>query len=89
MATKMSAKMQRVYEDIKRSVEYARNTPYEEWLGNCPDYSFLRAKYNEQRGGLVHGLWDGRTLNALEKRGLIRYIDDMEADDWAVRLIEA
>ena len=89
MATKMSAKMQRVYEDIKSMVEYARNTPYDEWLGTCPDYSFLRARYDEQRGGLVHGLWDGRTLNALEKRGLISYFDDMDADDWTVRLIEA
>ena len=89
MATKMSAKMQRVYEDIKSMVEYARNTRYDEWRGNCPDYGFLRARYEEQRGGLVHGLWDGRTLSALEKRGLIRYFDDMDEDNWTVRLIEA
>lgn len=88
MAAKMSAKTERVYKQIRAQVEYARNHTYEEWLGKTKDNCILHDLYDEQRGGLVHGLWDGRCLCALERRGLIRYFDDMRSDDWAVRLIE-
>ena len=85
--TKMSAKTQRVYDSIVSMVEYARNHTYEEWLGKTKDSCILRDLYEEQKSGLVHGFWDGRSLSALEKRGLIRYYDDMQKDDWCVRLI--
>lgn len=85
---KMSAKMERVLNQIRRQVEYARTHTYDEWLGNSKDYSFFHAMYEEQRDGLIHGLYDGRTLHALEERGYIKYFDDMVADDWAIRLIE-
>lgn len=85
--TKMSAKTQLVYDSIVSKVEYARNHTYEEWLGKTKDSCILRYLYEEQKSGLVHGFWDGRSLNALEKRGLIRYYDDMQKDDWCVWLI--
>ena len=85
---KMSAKMERVLNQIRAQVEYARTHTYKEWLGNSKDYAFLRALYEEQRDGLIHGLYDGRTLAGLEKRGYIKYFDDMVSDDWAIRLIE-
>lgn len=88
MATKMSAKTKRVYEDILGTINYVRTHTYEEWLGKSKDAFFLRNLYEEQRSGLVHGLWDGRCLAALERRGLIRYFDDMNADDWCVKLVE-
>lgn len=87
-APKMSEKTQRVYDSILRAVEYVRSISYGEWLGNMSDDPCLRELYEEQRNGIVHGLWDGRCLSALERRGLIRYYDDMECDDWCVVLID-
>lgn len=84
----MSDKMQSVYNEIKRAVEDARNSSYEDWLGKMEDHPAIRDMYNRERHGEVHGYWDGRTLNALERRGLIKYFDDMDRDDWCVILIE-
>ena len=88
MAAKMSEKTERILNQIRAKVDYARSHTYEEWLGKTKDCGFLRDLYEEQRSGFVHGLWDGRCLSALERRGYIRYYDDMQSNDWAVRLIE-
>lgn len=88
MATNLSAKSERIYRDIISTVNYVRTHTYEEWLGKMKDDPVLFALYEEQKAGVVHGFWDGRSLAALERRGLIHYYDDMQRDDWCVILVE-
>ena len=85
---KMSAKTQDIYRSITSYVKHTREQAYEEWLGKTKDDPALRALYDEICSGVVHGYWDGRSFAALERRGLIRYYDDMQSDDWCVILVE-
>lgn len=85
--TKMSEKMQRVYDQIRYDVEYARTHSFDEMYGvENRDCQVLLDLYEEKQDGIVRGCWDGRTLCALERRGLIRYYDDMSNDEWVVML---
>lgn len=90
MATKkaMSKQTEYVYNRIKGSVEYARERSYDEWLGKCRDSAALRELYEETRQGIIYDCYDGRSLAALERRGLIKYFDNMEKDCWEIYLIE-
>ena len=88
MAKAMSEKTKRVWDQIKYEVENARSTTYEEWLGKTNDHPSLRRLFDDKRSGIVRGYWDGRTLAALERRGLIKYFDNMERDCWEVYVIE-
>lgn len=88
MATKMSAKMESVFKDIKWEVENARAKTYEEWLGPLKDCGFYWTRYNEAKLGFAHGYWDRRTLNALAKRGLIQFADDNLTEGLVARLVE-
>lgn len=88
MAAKMSEKTKRVWDEIMYEVESARATTYEEWLGKTKDSPSLRKLFRDKQNGIIRGYWDGRTLAALERRGLIKYFDNMERDCWEVYVIE-
>lgn len=97
MAAKMSQKMERTLDYILSRVEEARTKTFEEWLEAYNRYTlddhvvcYLRSVYAENKDGIVRGMYDGRTLNALEKRGYLRYFDDLEQErgNWIIRLTE-
>ena len=96
MAAKMSQKMERTLDYILSKVEDARTKTFEEWLA---EYSYtlddeavfyLAEVYAENKQGIVRGMYDGRTLNALEKRGYLRYFDDLEQErgNWIIYLAD-
>lgn len=84
----MSAKTKRVYDSIVNHIHSAREDGYEKWLGSTEDCPAMRELYAEICSGVVYTLLDGRSLAALERRGLIRYFDDMGRDCWCVVLVE-
>lgn len=92
----MSQKMERTLRYILSKVEDARSHTFEEWLAEYSytlddeAVSYLAEVYAENKQGIVRGMYDGRTLNALEKRGYLRYWDDLEQErgNWIIRLIE-
>lgn len=97
MAAKMSKSMERVLDNIISRVEEARTKTFEEWLAAYSRYTlddhvvcYLRSVYAENKDGIVRGMYDGRVLHALERRGYIRYWDDLnqERGNWIIRLTE-
>lgn len=88
MAKAMTKQTQYIYNRIKGHVEYVRSLTYKEWLGKCPDNAAARELYDETYAGIVYDYYDGRSLAALERRGLIKYYDNMEKDCWEIHLIE-
>jgi hypothetical protein len=96
MAAKMSQKMERTLSYILSKVEDARTKTFEEWLNDF-NYTlddeavfYLADVYAENKQGIVRGMYDGRTLNALEKRGYLRYFDDLEQErgNWIIYLTD-
>ena len=85
---KLSEKMQRTLDSIMWRVDNARNHSYEEWLGGIGDDSFMRTEYMNNKCGIVYGWFDGRSLAALERRGILFYWDDMERDAYCVMINE-
>lgn len=96
MAAKMSQKMTRTLDYIISKVEDARTKTFEEWLAEfgytLDDEAvfYLAEVYAENKQGIVRGMYDGRTLNALEKRGYLRYFDDLEQErgNWIIYLAD-
>lgn len=90
MTTKkaMTKNMEIVYNRILWTVNNARTKDYDEWRGVVKDHRYLREMYDNERLGILLMNVDGRTLAALERRGLIKYYDNMEHDCWEVYLIE-
>lgn len=84
----MSMRTKRVYDSIVHYIQSAREDGYEKWLGKTKDNPVMRALYDEICSGVIYTQFDGRSLAALERRGLIRYCDDMERDCWRVVLVE-
>jgi hypothetical protein len=88
--------MERTLDYIRSKVEDARTKTFEEWL---TEFSYtlddeavfhLEEVYAENKNGIVRGMYDGRVLYALERRGYIRYWDDLEQErgNWVIRLME-
>lgn len=84
----MSKKTKRVYDSIVNHIKTAREDGYEKWLGKTKDCAAMRMLYDDICSGIIYTHLDGRSLAALERRGLIRYYDDMKRDCWCVVLIE-
>lgn len=94
--TKMSSSMEHTLSYLRYKVEKARTLSFEEYL---KDYkyaldagmiAYLKTFYDEEKNGIVRGMYDGRTLNGLRKRGYIEYYDDLnlEVGNWIIILNE-